>query len=149
MNPLFDHFRDGRYRFRLGRSLDPHEDLHPEMRDHEVSIGADVPNTIDELISMQKRNEPEENRPHKPEKCDRHTAKVQRVLELIGDLETTADEDKTIALILVQRLEEYHDRIVGELTEDTGAKHIQIAAWAVDADRLMHCRIFLDSIDFE
>jgi hypothetical protein len=149
MGPRSDHFRDGRYRFSLGRSLDPHEDLHPEMRDHEVFIGTDVPSTIDELISMQKKSEPEEARPHRPEECDRRTAKVQRVLELIGDLETTADEDKTIALILVQRLEEYHDRIVGELTEDTEAKHSQITAWAVDADRLMHCRILLDSIEVD
>ena len=147
MSPLYDHFCDGRYRFRLGRSLDPHEEMHPEMRDQDVSVGADVPGTIDELISMQNVNRSEETRPHKPERCDRHTAKVQRVLELIRDMDTTADEDKKIALILVQRLEEYHDRIVGELTEDCGAEHSQIAAWAVDADRLMHCRIFLDTID--
>ena len=57
MSSLFDHFRDGRYRFRLGRSLDPHEGLHPEMRDQEISIGIDVPNTIDELISLQSNQE--------------------------------------------------------------------------------------------
>ena len=56
MPAFFDNARrdgDGRYRFRRGYSVDPHEDLHPEMGEQAVEVGADVPSTISELIAMQ------------------------------------------------------------------------------------------------
>lgn len=150
MASLFNPFdRDGRYRFRRGRSLDPHEELHPEMAEQAVESGAGVPNTLDELIAMQENNPPNAGHPQKPDRSDKATAKVKQVLERIDELETSAAEDLEIALTLVRQLEEFHDKVVAEMQDDPEAKHGQIAAWAIDADRLMHCRIFLNSIDLE
>jgi len=150
MASLFDHFRrDGRYRFRRGRSLDPHEGLHPEMADQSVEIGSGVPNTLDELIAMQENNPSSSSHPQKPDRSEKVTAKVKQVLDLIKELDTTAAEDLEIALTLVRQLEDFHDKVVAEMQDDPEAKHGQIAAWSVDADRLMHCRIFLNSIDLE
>ena len=140
---------DGRYRFRRGRSVDPHEDLHPEMGEQAVEVGADVPSTIDELIAMQQGDQNDAPLPSKPEKPERLTAKVRRVLDLIEELETTAAEDQQIALSIVRLLEDYHDDIVAKMQEDTDAKHRQIVAWAVDADRLMQTRILLASVDLD
>jgi hypothetical protein len=140
---------DGRYRFRRGRSVDPHEDLHPEMGEQAVEVGADVPSTIDELIAMQQGDQNDAPLPSKPEKPERLTAKVRRVLDLIEELETTAAEDQQIALSIVRQLEDYHDDIVAKMQEDTDAKHRQIVAWAVDADRLMQTRILLASVDLD
>ena len=150
MASLFDRFsRDGRYRFRRGRSLDPHEELHPEMADQSVEISPDVPNTLDELIAMQDNNPPNADHPQKPDRSKKVTAKVQQVLDLIRELDTTAAEDLEVALTLVSQLEEFHDKVVADMQDDPEARHGQIAAWSVDADRLMHCRIFLNSIDLE
>ena len=151
MASLFDRFsRDGRYRFRRGRSLDPHEELHPEMADQSVEISPDVPNTLDELIAMQQdNNPPNADHPQKPDRSKKVTAKVQQVLDLIRELDTTAAEDLEVALTLVSQLEEFHDKVVADMQDDPEARHGQIAAWSVDADRLMHCRIFLNSIDLE
>jgi len=70
-----------------------------------------------------------------------------QVLDLIDELETTAAEDQQIALSIVRQLECYHDDIVAKMQEDADAKHNQIVAWAVDADRLMQSRIVLESVD--
>ena len=35
------------------------------------------------------------------------------------------------------------------MQEDDGAKHSQIVAWAIDADRLMRSRLLLESVDLE
>jgi hypothetical protein len=147
MPAFFDNARrdgDGRYRFRRGYSVDPHEDLHPEMGEQAVEVGADVPSTISELIAMQQANQSDEPLPSKPERL---TTKVRRVLDLIDELETTAAEDQQIALSIVRQLECYHDDIVAKMQEDADAKHNQIVAWAVDADRLMQSRILLESVD--
>jgi hypothetical protein len=150
MASLFDHFRrDGRYRFRRGDSLDPNDGLHPEMVDQSVDIGTGVPNTFDELMAMQENNPANPGQPQKPDRSEKTTAKVKQVLDLIKELETSAAEDLEIALTLVRQLEDYHDKVVAEMQDDPDAKHGQIAAWSVDADRLMHCRIFLNSIEFE
>ena len=107
MPAFFDNARrdgDGRYRFRRGYSVDPHEDLHPEMGEQAVEVGADVPGTISELIAMQQANQSDEPLPSKPERL---TTKVRRVLDLIDELETTAAEDQQIALSIVRQLECY------------------------------------------
>lgn len=54
-----------------------------------------------------------------------------------------------IALSLVRKLEAYHDRIVEELQDDDFARHTQIVAWAIDADRLLQSRRLLESVDLE
>lgn len=138
----------GRYRFQGGQPLDPHADVHPEMAADQAAapVGAGIPNSPDELIAMQE-SKPEKERPDKPERNT--TPKVKQVLDLIKRLETTAYEDQQIALALVRHLETYHDNVVGEMQDDDDAKHGQIVSWAIDADRLMHCRIFLESVDLE
>ena len=134
----------GRYRFFGGRFADPNEGVHPEMVDlgGAASGSGGIPDSPDALIAMQ------ENKPERPEKPERiHSAKVKQVLDLLEKLETSADDDQQIALVILRQLERFHDGVVEEMREDEEAKHSQIAAWAVDADRLMHCRIFLESID--
>ena len=68
---------------------------------------------------------------------------------MMHELDTSASEDHQIATALVRHLENYHDKIVDELQEDIDASHSQIASWAVDADRLMRCRILLESVSIE
>ena len=134
----------GRYRFFGGRFADPNEGVHTEMVDLDgtAADSSGIPDSPDALIAMQ------ENKPERPEKPERsHSAKVKQVLDLMEKLETSADDDQQIALAILRQLERFHDGVVEEMREDEEAKHSQIAAWAVDADRLMHCRIFLESID--
>ena len=134
----------GRYRFFGGRFADPNEGVHPEMVDLDgtASDSSGITDSPYALIAMQ------ENKPERPEKPERiHSAKVKQVLDLMDKLETSADDDQQIALAILRQLERFHDGVVEEMREDEEAKHSQIAAWAVDADRLMHCRIFLESID--
>jgi len=133
----------GRYRFCGGRFVDPNEGVHPEMADLDgAPLASGIPNSPDELIAMQ---DDQAKLPEKPER--NQSAKVKQVLDLMERLETSSSEDQQIAVAIVRHLERFHDGVVEEMKEDAEAKHSQIAAWAIDADRLMHCRIFLESID--
>ena len=136
----------GRYRFQGGKPVDPAAGVHPEMAADQADApqGTGIPNTPEELIAMQ------ENKPERPEKSERQpSAKAKQVLDLIKTLATSAAEDQEIALTLVRRLESFHDEVVAEMKDDAEAKHSLVAAWAIDADRLMHCRIFLENVDLE
>lgn len=137
--------RPSRYRFRGGRPVDLNEGLHPEMAEgnQPQAVAAGIPDSPQQLIAMQTK----EQRPEKPER--RQSPKVKEVLALIEKLETDAYEDQQIALSLVRQLESFHDGVVEEMQEDEEAKHSQIAAWAIDADRLMRARMLLDSVDLE
>lgn len=143
----------GRYRFCGGRPVDPSEGLHPELADtaQAVPLSAGIPCSPQELIAMQSNDNIHDNdraeRPEKPERS--RSAKVNDVLELISKLETSGLEDQQIALSLVRGLESFHDGVVEELRDDDDAKHSQIIAWAVDADRLMRSRMLLESVDLE
>jgi hypothetical protein len=143
----------GRYRFCAGRPVDPSEGLHPELADtaQAVHLAAGIPSSPQELIAMQSNdNIPDNDRAERPEKPERsRSAKVNEVLELISKLETSGLEDQQIALSLVRGLESFHDGVVEELRDDDEAKHSQIIAWAVDADRLMRSRILLESVDLD
>ena len=136
-----------RYRFRNGKPLDPAEGLHPEMADLEQvpEPSCPIPTSPDALISMQSKNSNE--RPEKPVR--QQSAKVKQVVDLIESLDTSAHEDQQIALMIVRHLERMHDDIVDEMRDDSDAKHSQIVAWAVDADRLMRCRNLLESVDLD
>ncbi len=138
--------RSGRYRYRAGSPVDPNEGLHPELVEADLNqpLTAGIPNSPQDLIAMQ------ETKPERPEKPERQeSAKVKQVLDLIETLDTTAYEDQQIALAIVRHLETFHDGVVEEMKGDADAKHSQIAAWAIDADRLMRCRMLLDSVDLE
>jgi hypothetical protein len=92
----------------------------------------------------------QENKPERHEKgAQPRSPKVSQVLEQIEKLETNAYEDQQIALALVRHLEQFHDNVVEEMQEDSETKHSQIVSWAIDADRLMRCRMLLDSVDLD
>lgn len=136
----------GRYRFQGGRPLDPDAGVHPEMAmgQDAAPVSGGIPSSPQQLIDMQ------ENKPERPEKPERQqSAKVKEVLDLLETLDTGAAEDQQIALALVRRLESFHDNVVEEMQEDESAKHSQLVSWAIDADRLMRCRMLLDSVDLE
>lgn len=137
----------GRYRFCGGRALDPDAGVHPEMiaaNQPPQGSGGGVPNSPEELMAMQ------QNKPERPEKPERGPSpKVKQVLDLLNSLETTAGEDQQVALAIIRHLEQFHDNAVTEMQEDQEAKHSQIVAWAVDADRLYRCRMLLESVDLE
>lgn len=151
LNPSADDAKgaNGRYRFQAGKPVDPDDGLHPELRssafnDTAATPDVAIPNSPDQLIAMQ------ENKPERPEKPERQqSAKVKEVLDLIEKLDTNAAEDQQIALTLVRRLEDFHDDVVAEMKDDDEAKHSQIVSWAVDADRLMRCRMLLESVDLD
>ena len=134
----------GRYRFQAGIPADPNEGVHPEMVDieHGGITKPDTPSSPQALFKMQAQ------RFERPEKPEPHlSAKVKEVLELLDRLGTDPAEDQQLALFLVRQLEAYHDGVVQEMQEDEEARHPQIVAWAVDADRLMRCRMLLESVD--
>ena len=136
----------GRYRFQAGQPVDPNEGVHPELLNNAVaeSPSIAIPNSPDQLIAMQAK------KPERHEKgAQPRSPKVSQVLEQIEKLETNAYEDQQIALALVRHLEQFHDNVVEEMQEDSEAKHSQIVSWAIDADRLMRCRMLLDSVDLD
>jgi hypothetical protein len=87
------------------------------------------------------------DRPEKPERVN--SPKVDEVLQLIETLDTSSFENQQIALALLRHLEELHDSVVEELRDDRFAKHSQIIAWAIDADRLLRARVLVESVDLE
>ena len=151
LNPSADDAKgtNGRYRFQAGKPVDPDEGLHPELRSSAFNENAAapaiaIPNSPEQLIAMQ------EKKPERHEKRSEPTRpKVSQVLELIEKLDTNAYEDQQIALALVRHLEQFHDNVVEEMEEDNEAKHTQIVSWAIDADRLMRCRMLLESVDLD
>jgi hypothetical protein len=145
--------RNSRYRYSRGSRLDPGAGLHPELSNaaQAVPVAAGIPNTPQDLIAMQTHdNAPDTERADRPQQPEKQkSAKVNEVLELISKLETSGLEDQQIALSLVRGLESFHDGVVEELREDDDAKHSQIIAWSIDADRLMRSRMLLESIDLD
>ena len=149
LNPSADDAKaaNGRYRFQGGKPVDPDDGVHPELRSGSFNEPAAtpavaIPDSPDQLLAMQ------ENKPERHEKRAETTSpKVSQVLELIEKLDTNVYEDQQIALALVRHLEQFHDNVVEEMQEDNEAKHSQIVSWAIDADRLMRCRMLLESVD--
>ncbi len=90
---------------------------------------------------------PKPNRPNKPVDSDKLTAKVRDVLAFIEKLDTSAAEDKEVALTILRHLETFHDDAVDDMVNSAESERSQVGAWAVDADRLMFCRRLLESID--
>lgn len=135
----------GRYRFCGQAPVNPNEGLHPEIQNPGVG-GGSAPHTPEDLINMQESSATS-NRPDKPAKNDKSTLKTKQALAFLEKLELSPAEDKKVALAILRHLESYHDDEVEELIESSGSKRSQVAAWAVDADRLMLCRIFLEGIE--
>lgn len=75
--------------------------------------------------------------------------RVKEAKALLERLATTCEDDRWIALHLVRRLEQSHDEMVQRLTDDQASQHAQVAAWAVDADRLMLARNLLEAVSLD
>lgn len=103
---------------------------------------ASIPATAEQLLAMQRPR-----RPGWPEWASKN--KVEQVLDFINHLDTSVLEDQQIARAIVRQLEILHQEIAVEMRADHTASAAQIAGWAVDADRLQHCRILLDSITLD
>lgn len=93
------------------------------------------------------RRAAEQSRPQKSAKGEKPSPKVQKVLDWWGEQELSPADDKEIALAILRRLEQFHDETVEEMVNGDDSKRSQLAAWAVDADRLMLCRVFLEGIE--
>ena len=144
MTSSFDRFNGrGRYRFRNGQPLDPHEVLHPENDEEINGLSSEIPETVNELIAMQRTPKPQTDT---ADKVDKIPKKVQIILEKIEELDTNEAEDKEIALVILQYLEGYHTNVIKSMLEDNQTSRTQLAYWAVDADRLKRCLILLKSV---
>ncbi len=137
------HRISGRYRFRAGSPLDPNGGDPAELSSPSAD-SSPIPDTAEALIAMQQRHQ---THPEKPVRTD--TAKVKEVLAFISTLDLSAWEDQRVALAIVRHLEDYHDNVVRDLQESADADHPQLVAWAIDADRLLRCRLLLESVDLE
>jgi hypothetical protein len=135
----------GRYRYRGLTPMDPDEGLHPEIQYPGVG-GGSAPNTPEDLINMQETSA-KPSRPDKPPKNHKNTLKAKQALDFLETLELSPAEDKQVALSILRHLESYHDDEVEQLIESTDSNRSQVAAWAVDADRLMLCRSILEGVE--
>lgn len=100
-----------------------------------------VPSTPGELVAMQRHlGEPQ---PH-PEQAGQE--RVEQTLALLQNQDLNPWETQQIALALLQQLESYHQSVVAELHDTSQSTPAQVACWAIDGDRLMHCRRLLESI---
>ena len=121
------------------------ESGHPEAPDPGPTTPS-VPSSPEELIKMQRKTA-EQSRPEKTGKGDPVPPKVKQALDLLSDLECSAAEDKEIALAILRHLEQFHDETVEEVVNANECERSQLAAWAVDADRLMLARRLLEGIE--
>lgn len=72
--------------------------------------------------------------------------RVAQVLALLRARELNPWESQQIALNLLQQLEAYHQGVLAEMQNSPDSTAAQMACWAIDGDRLMHCRRLLESI---
>jgi hypothetical protein len=93
------------------------------------------------------RRAAEQSRPEKRPKGEKTSPNVQKVLDWWGEQDLSPAEDKEVALAILRRLEQFHDETVEEMVNADDSKRSQLSAWAVDADRLMLCRIFLEGVE--
>ena len=132
-----------------------HEDQHqPDPQAEEPLPGRDaphgsvpgpeqrtVPATPAELVALQRSSGAS---PPPQELADR--SRVAQGLALLRAQELNPWECQQIALALLLQLESYHQAVVAELHEAPQSTPAQVACWAIDGDRLMHCRRLLESI---
>lgn len=134
------HRQGGRPRFHLGRFPKSREVTHPEMAEH-VPHRKDTPGSPSDLIAMQAKRVQALSEPS----GSRLSHKTREVLAFISGLHMTPGEDARIAVHLIGLLEDFHRDVLKDLLADQRAKHGQVAAWAIDADRLMQSGALLES----
>ncbi len=72
--------------------------------------------------------------------------RVAEGLALLRAQQLNPWECQQVALALLQQLESYHQSVVAEMHDASQSTPAQVACWAIDGDRLMHCRRLLESI---
>lgn len=100
-----------------------------------------VPATPAELVALQRSSGA---CPSLEEPADQ--SRVAAGLALLKDQQLNPWECQQIALDLLQQLESYHQSVVAEMHDARHSTPAQVACWAIDGDRLMHCRRLLESI---
>ncbi len=100
-----------------------------------------IPSTPGELMAMQQRLS--QSQPPEPPCSEQRVAQALRQLQSLG---LNIWESQQIAVALLQQLEEYRQGVVAELHDTAGSPPAEVACWAIDGDRLMHCRRLLESI---
>jgi hypothetical protein len=100
-----------------------------------------IPSTPGELVAMQRLLASQDQPPPQNEE-----GRVAQTLALLLTQDLQPWECQQIALALLQQLEGYHKAVVAELHDTPQSTAAQVACWAIDGDRLMHCRRLLESI---
>ena len=100
-----------------------------------------VPSTPGELVAMQKLVGERQ-----PPPAAGGDDRVAQTLALLRRHDLNPWECQQITLALLHQLESYHQAVVAELHDTPGGTPAQVACWAIDGDRLMHCRRLLESI---
>ena len=100
-----------------------------------------VPSTPGELVAMQQRVG-ERQLPPAAGGDDR----VAQTLARLRSHDLNPWECQQVTLALLQQLESYHQAVVAELHDSPLSTPAQVACWAIDGDRLMHCRRLLESV---
>ena len=134
------HRHGSRPRFHLGRFPKSRETVHPEMAEH-VPHRKDTPRSPSDLIAMQGKRL---QAPPEPS-GSKLSLKTREALAVISRLQMTPSEDAQIAIHLISLLEEFHRDVLKDLIADQNARHGQVAAWAIDADRLMQSGVLLEA----
>ncbi len=98
-----------------------------------------VPASPDALVAMQRRR----CEPLPPQDSEDRLAGVLAQLRSEG---LSPWESQQIALVLLEQLESYHRAVLTEMQRSEEGTTAQVACWAIDGDRLMHCRRLLESI---
>jgi len=92
-----------------------------------------VPATLQELLALQQG-------------CTVDGARLQEVLALIRQLGLSPWECQQLALSQLAELRRYHAAVLAEMQDEQRGSPAQVACWAIDGDRLMHCLRLLESI---
>ncbi len=100
-----------------------------------------VPSTPGELVAMQQLVGERQ-----PTPAAGGDDRVAQTLALLRSHDLNPWECQQITLALLQQLESYHQAVVAELHDTPGGTPAQVACWAIDGDRLMHCRRLLESV---
>ena len=127
-------------RFHPGRSSQPRETVHPEMAES-VPHSMSTPKSPNDLIAMQGKRVQSLAETSAP----KLNLKIKEALALISRLNMTPREDAQVAVYLICELEEFHRDVLKDVLKDQEAGHDQVAAWAIDADRLMQSGMLLES----
>lgn len=123
------------------RTPDPHAGVDATQRSASGPDQGLVPSTPGELVAMQQLVGERQ-----PPPATGGDDRVAQTLALLRSHDLNPWECQQITLALLLQLESYHQAVVAELHDTPQSTSAQVACWAIDGDRLMHCRRLLESI---